>query len=266
MLSLDATTKTLEVKLAALITTNQLPIVVSYVDINQSTFAQTASSESDTATNGTTVVTIIAAPGATTTRKLNYLSIFNADTLAATVTVQVNNNATLRIIFKVTLAVGDNLIYIDGIGFQVIDSNGQQKKSSPVGAIGPTGFTGFPGWDGDDGLDSYIPGPAGAAGVAGSSGSALVYIAKTANYTAVANDFVAFTGATTATLTLPAASSNANKVVVGVNNGTGTITIGRTGADTIGLATSQTLNPGTATSQGDSMTFTSDGISNWNIT
>lgn len=97
-----------------------------------------------------------------------------------------------------------------------------------------------------------------------SASSCAVYTAKTANYTAVANDLVAATSGTF-TVTLPAAAANANKCVAVVNNGTGTITVGPTGADTVTLATSFTLNPATATTQGDSGTFWSDGTSNWNI-
>lgn len=101
--------------------------------------------------------------------------------------------------------------------------------------------------------------------ISGSDNLSPTYTAKTANYTAVANDFVAATSGTF-TVTLPLASANANKTIWVVNNGTGTTTVGRTGSDTIGLATSQTLNPGATSSfQGDSMTFISDGVSNWNI-
>ncbi len=93
----------------------------------------------------------------------------------------------------------------------------------------------------------------------------LTYIAKTANYTAVAGDLVAATTGTF-TVTLPVASSNVNSTIAVVNNGTGTITVGRSASDTIGLATTQTLNPGASSAyQGDSMTFHSDGTSNWII-
>lgn len=92
------------------------------------------------------------------------------------------------------------------------------------------------------------------------------YTAKTNNYSAVAYDLVAVTSTSTTTITLPAAASNANKTIWVVNEGTGSVSIVRTSTDTIGLVTSQTLNPATsAPAQGDSMIFISDGISNWNI-
>lgn len=90
------------------------------------------------------------------------------------------------------------------------------------------------------------------------------YTAQTTTYTAVANDLVACTSGTF-TVTLPLASANLNQVIWVVNHGSGTITVGRTGADTVGLATSQTLNTGGAGRQGDAMVFISDGLSNWAI-
>jgi hypothetical protein len=80
---------------------------------------------------------------------------------------------------------------------------------------------------------------------------------KVANYTAVAGDFVLANG--TFTVTLPAAASNANAIIDVKNVGTTTITIGRTGADTIDGATSQSL-----VLQYQSYTFISDGT-NWFI-
>jgi hypothetical protein len=145
MLSLDATTKSLEVKLAGAVATTELPVVASYVDIDQSTFALTGTSEADETTNGATAVTAVAAPAATTTRKLNYLSVFNVDSAAATVSVQVNNNSTKRIAWKGALAVGDTLVYVDGRGFYVTDASGNFKTA--MGGVLPA--ANFPALTGD---------------------------------------------------------------------------------------------------------------------
>lgn len=129
MIILDATTRSLEIDLNAAVATNQLPFVASYVDINQSTFAMSAMSSNTGASNSTTAVTLVAAPGATTSRVLKYLSIKNSDTASVLLWVQMNDNATLREIWKGTLAVGDSLIYTDANGFNVLDSNGAIKES-----------------------------------------------------------------------------------------------------------------------------------------
>jgi hypothetical protein len=89
------------------------------------------------------------------------------------------------------------------------------------------------------------------------------YLAKTANYNAVAGDVVSCTG--TFTVTLPLAAANPNLMIWVVNNGVGTITVSPSGADTVGLNTSQTCYPGTASQQGDALAFISNGLANWMI-
>jgi hypothetical protein len=130
MIILDATNKSIEIKLAAAITTNQLPWTSSYVDITTSAFTPAGTSG---ASNSTTAVTVAAAPAASTQRQLKLFNIFNNDTVAATVTVQLNDNSTIRILAKILLAVGDTLQYVDGIGWAVINSSGQIKG---IGAMG----------------------------------------------------------------------------------------------------------------------------------
>ena len=129
MIILDATTRSLEIDLNAAVTANQLPFVASYVDINQSTFAMSAMSTNTGASNNTTAVTLVAAPGATTSRQLKYLSVKNSDTASVLLWIQLNDNTTLREIWKGTLAVGDTLVYVDSLGFNVVDSSGGIKSS-----------------------------------------------------------------------------------------------------------------------------------------
>lgn len=106
---LDSTLKSLEIKLSAVVTTNQLPWVVNYVDITSATQGVSTYSEGDGVTNSTTAVTMVSAPAAGHTRTIIGFSVHNADTVAAEVTIQYNNNGTTRTILKVTLSPGDNL-------------------------------------------------------------------------------------------------------------------------------------------------------------
>src|SRR3990167_4201088 len=132
MLLLDATTKSVEVVLAGTVTTNQLPFTADYADITTTTFAP---GHNDGTTNNVTAVTMVAAPGASTQRQVKFLSIYNADTASATVTVRYNNNGTTRILGKVALAAGDTLQYTDGNGFTVItDTGGIISESTGVTA------------------------------------------------------------------------------------------------------------------------------------
>lgn len=125
MILLDTTTESLEIKLTGAVSSTQLPFTSSYADLNQSTFAITAISSNDGATNNTTAVTMVAAPSASRSRKVAFLNIYNADSASATVTIQINSNATLRILVAVALAVGSTLQYTDGGGWQVLDNSGR---------------------------------------------------------------------------------------------------------------------------------------------
>lgn len=139
MITLDATTKSLEVKLAGAITTNQLTIVASYVDINQTTIAVSGMGENDTVTNGATAVTAVAAPAATTSRQVKSLTVENTDTVAQTVSVQVNNNGTKRLVVVQALQAGQTLLYEDGAGWLIANA---LVVTTPVPvAQGGTGVT-----------------------------------------------------------------------------------------------------------------------------
>lgn len=110
---LDSTLKSVEIALSGAVVSTQLPVTGSYVDVDQVTFGITAASEIDTATNNTTAVTVVSAPALGKSRQIKLLTVYNVDTAAATVTLSINNNSTLRTILKVTLSVGDNLIITD---------------------------------------------------------------------------------------------------------------------------------------------------------
>src|SRR5260370_3004017 len=118
MIIVDSTTKSVQFKLAGAETTNQLPFSSSYVDVAATA---TTPGEQDGASNGTTAVDLVSAPGGSTQRNIKSVCIQNADTAAATVTVIYNNNSTLRNILVVTLAVGDQLVYEDGEGWTCLD-------------------------------------------------------------------------------------------------------------------------------------------------
>lgn len=68
------------------------------------------------------------------------------------------------------------------------------------------------------------------------------YSAQTTTYAATANDRVIDCTSGTFQVTIPAASSNTGRLLTVRNSGSGAITLGRTGADTIGGATSQVLS------------------------
>ena len=76
----------------------------AYADNNGTSFTEGAS---DGVLNGTTAVTAVSAPAASTRRIINTITVENNDTAAVTITVGYLNTASTRVLAKVTLQVGD---------------------------------------------------------------------------------------------------------------------------------------------------------------
>jgi len=113
MITLNTTLRKLQVVLSGAITTNQLPVIVHYQDYRTQDGA-TSFGSYQVNTNNTTAVDILAAPTSGTLRTVKEITIQNADSATATVTVRYNDNGTTYTILKVALTTGDNLIYQSG--------------------------------------------------------------------------------------------------------------------------------------------------------
>jgi len=135
MIVLSQTTDNLQVVLGGAITTNQLECMTSWRDRTSTTFE---ANRTVIATNNTTDVTIAAAPAASTQRIIDFVSIYNKDTVNAVVTVKLDANGTAYILCKVTLATTERLQYQEGVGFQVFASTGAVKQSINQGANAST--------------------------------------------------------------------------------------------------------------------------------
>lgn len=109
-ITLDATTRSLEVKLTGAITTNQLDWDCDYIDYLDSDQSCSDIAHADGTSNSTTAVTVVAAPSAGHTRHIKRFTIHNNDTVAAEVTLRYNNNGTFRTIWRVTLQTLENAI------------------------------------------------------------------------------------------------------------------------------------------------------------
>ena len=96
------------------------------MELTATTFASAAA---DGVSNGSTPVTLVGAPGASTQRQVKLLTVFNADTVAATVTIRYKDGANVRRLCAIALAVGSTLIYTDGEGFRVLDAAGSIVSS-----------------------------------------------------------------------------------------------------------------------------------------
>lgn len=138
MIILTETTDTLQVVLAGAVTTNQLPCVASWRDITTTAYTP---GRTVTNTNSTTDVSIVGSPALSTQRVVDYFSIYNNDTVISNVTIKFDANGTEYILYKGDLPVGSTLVYQDGMGFQVYETQAygytlsvQALTSSPADA------------------------------------------------------------------------------------------------------------------------------------
>ena len=142
MINLNATTKSLEIKLGGAVAAAEPIFTTSYVDITISTFAASDLIEQDGTSNGATAVTITSAPGAGVTRQVKFISVYNADSASVALTVQLNNNGTKRVLLVAGLSSGESLLYGDG-GWVVLTTTGAIKSSGSSGITAvPNGGTG----------------------------------------------------------------------------------------------------------------------------
>jgi hypothetical protein len=146
LLILDSTSKSIVVAMSGAAATTNPDFTAAWADNNGTTFTEGAS---DGALNGTSSVTLVAAPAASTRRTVKTITIENKDTAAVTITVSYNNAATLRTIAKVTLQVGDTWT-MDG----TFDTTGSLKQTAGNVNL-TTGVTGIlPVANGGTGLSS----------------------------------------------------------------------------------------------------------------
>lgn len=130
MIILQSSGDSLEIVLNGAVTTTELPFYASWVDAKFVT--DTRYAETNTTTNGATVVTAVASPGLDTNRTIKYISIVNSDTASAVITIRINSSGSTRNLCKYTLAVGDTIQYNDGNGFTCTNSSGEAKVTVPA--------------------------------------------------------------------------------------------------------------------------------------
>lgn len=126
MIILTNTTDNLQIVLGGTVTTNQLNVVTSWRDITTTAYTP---GRTVVNTNNTTDVDIVPAPAASTQRIVDFISIFNNDTVNSTVTIKLDANGTEYILFKTTLATEEKIEYQEGQGFKVIANSGAVKQS-----------------------------------------------------------------------------------------------------------------------------------------
>ena len=126
MLILGTTTDKIQVILSNVVTTNQLDCIATYKDITTSAYS--GSAPILVTTNNTTAVDLVGAPASNTQRIVDFISIYNNDTANATVTVRINRNGSIGILFRCTLTTSESLVYSEGAGWNIHSNNGLPKQ------------------------------------------------------------------------------------------------------------------------------------------
>lgn len=128
---LDVTTDSLEVILSSAHNVRAMQFYVSYntINVTNSTIVPTKNFGS---TNGITSVTMVSAPSANEVDQIKFLSIYNCDNRANTVTVRINSSSNFRILFSVQLLSGEQLHYTIEDGFKVFNMDGILKTANAI--------------------------------------------------------------------------------------------------------------------------------------
>jgi hypothetical protein len=234
--------------------TSNPDFTVAYADSTSSSLTE---GSNDGALNGTTAVTLVSAPSASTRRIVKWLTIQNKDTAAVTVTVTFNNSTgpTTRQIAKVTLQPNDTWT-TDG----TFDSSGNIK--TVVGSVNlATQVTGT------------LPVANGGTGVTTSTGSGSVVLSTSptlttpvlgtptsgtlSNCTVDGTNKVGYIGAPQSTNTTVAAS-DAGKHIYITGGSTATLTVNTNATTAIDIGTTILVvnnNSGNLTISGTGVTF-----------
>lgn len=139
MLLLVLTTDSLQLVTSAAVNTD---VHASFVDLAAGLVTP---GKQNTAITTAATTTIVAAPGASTSRNIQTLTVRNKGAADQDVTVVFNANATLYELHKATLLPGQALIWLDGVGFVILPasaSNRNHSVSSQTGFAADTYLTG----------------------------------------------------------------------------------------------------------------------------
>lgn len=125
---LSGANQKLQVLLAGAVATTEAAYYAAYADKNGG--AVSFETPVHGTTSGSTAVDVVAAPGASKQRKIKLLTLWNADSASVVATVRLNDGGTTRILYRATLATGEQLSYIDGVGFVSFSADGSPRGAS----------------------------------------------------------------------------------------------------------------------------------------
>lgn len=129
MFAVPLTNAKIEVVLAGAITTNQLQCSTAYRDIATQEGNENAGQPTVNAllTNGATAVTLVPSPLQTVKHEVENITIHNADTASATVTVRYNDGTNTWVLMKVIMATLFTLVYERASGWTLYNASGVRQ-------------------------------------------------------------------------------------------------------------------------------------------
>lgn len=131
MLVLTQTTDKIQVVLGGNVTTNQLQCFANYRDITTTAYTP---GRNALITNNTTDVDLVDAPASSIQRVIDFLTVFNSDTVSATVTIKADFNGTEYILWKGVLNANERVEF-NGNGFKSFSYTGGEKVQQTEGMI-----------------------------------------------------------------------------------------------------------------------------------
>lgn len=127
MLILSNTTDKIQIYLGANVASSQLSCMSVYRDTTTTSIAPLRNVVN---TNNTTLVDLVGSPASSTSRVVDYISVFNGDTQSAQVIIEFSDNGTLYTLFKSRIAPNERVEYQESSGFRVISNTMSPKVFS----------------------------------------------------------------------------------------------------------------------------------------
>jgi hypothetical protein len=125
VLLLTSTADLLQVVTSAAVTVD---VHASWMDYNGTVVTP---GRTNTAISTAATTTVVASPAASVQRNVKTLTLRNRGGSSVDVTVRHTDGTTVAELWKATLAAGQQLVYIEGVGILVLDSNGAAQVSGP---------------------------------------------------------------------------------------------------------------------------------------
>lgn len=139
MLALSGTSDELQVVLGAGTTTNAVQCVASVRDFVAETGALYDAFPTAVAPTTTSAATLVSSPATDHRRVIDFASVRNADTVAASVTVRLVISSTNYVVWAGTLQPGWTVCWVEGNGWQVVNDAGRpvtaQVAAAPSGVM-----------------------------------------------------------------------------------------------------------------------------------